>query len=316
MTPLVMVALLVTAAAASSDSGAALAGRALPVVPTVGYRGGMIAPGRDSRFVRSRVPVTFALLSLSSRKRLKKEPFETDPLAPGEIEVMRMSETRLLTVERIRFWSERMQQPRFFLVLVPKAPLHPDDALILNHGWFDRPEYLLTYLHLDETYNASLERGELRPAILILPDTRFESMRRLRNDLAPPYLKLIAEEIPTIVSRRYRIPLERDHWAIGGFSFGGYLSLDIARRYPKRFDSLSMVSGFFNPKWTFWPGGPPPRLFLACGTNDWLFSTMRSLHDGLAGIGITGEWRNSPGGHTWKYWSSVIQPMLMFHLGR
>jgi enterochelin esterase-like enzyme len=273
-----------------------------------------------------RVPVTFALLSMSSRKRLKAETFEKTPLAPGQIEVTRISETSLLAVDRIRFWSERMQQPRYFLVLAPKAPLRAEGAFILNHGWFDRPEYMLTYLQVEEAYDTLLERGEVRPAILAIPDVRFENMRRLRSDPDPPYLKLVAEEIPAIVSRRYGIPLDRDRWAIGGFSFGGYLSLDIGRRYPGRFASVSVISGFYDPKWTFWPTfegdrntvapGPVPRLFLACGTNDWLFATMRSLHNGLEEIGIPEEWTTSPGGHTWKYWSSVVKSMLMFHLGR
>jgi len=271
------------------------------------------------------VPVTFALLSMSSRKRLRPEAFERVPLASGQIEVTRLSETRLLAVDRIRFWSERMQQPRYFLVLGPKAPLLAEEAFILNHGWFDRPEYMLTDLQVGEAYDALLERGEVRPAILVIPDVRFENMRRLRSDPDPPYLKLVAEEIPAIVSRRYGIPLDRNHWAIGGFSFGGYLSLDIGRRYPGQFASVSVVSGFFDPKWTFGPTsegdrdtaapGPVPRLFLACGTNDWLFATMRSLHDGLEEIGIPTEWSTAPGGHSWRYWSSVVRSMLLFHLG-
>ena len=329
---------LVAAAVAFASSGAGFSSLdAAPVGTTLAaYRTGVIVPAQRGTWVsRLRVPVTFALLSMSSRNRLKMEAFEKAPLAPGQIEVMRLSETRLLVVDRIRFWSERMKQPRYFLVLAPKAPLRAEDAFILNHGWFDRPEYMLQYLHVADEYDAVLERGEVRPVIVVIPDVRFESMRRLRSDPDPPYLKLVAEEIPAIVSRRYGIALEQDHWAIGGFSFGGYISLDIGRRYPARFASVSVVSGFFDPKWTFWPAsstqtgkvdadgsdrntvapGTCPRLFLACGTNDWLFATMRSLHHGLEAIGISAEWSNAPGGHTWKYWSSVVRSMLLFHLG-
>jgi enterochelin esterase-like enzyme len=194
---------------------------------------------------------------------------------------------------------------------------------------------MLQYLHVADEYEALLERGEVGPAIVVIPDVRFESIRRLRSDPDPPYLKLVAEEIPALVSRRFGVPLDQDSWAIGGFSFGGYMSLDICRRRPGQFASVSVVSGFFDPKWAFWPASPAqagnleagegdqktvapgavPRLFLACGTNDWLFATMRSLHDGLAGIGIPAEWRTAPGGHTWKYWSSVVRSMLLFHLG-
>jgi len=324
-----MATLVVNAAAALANFGAGSSRLdAAPVAPNpTAYRMGVIVPAARGTWIsRLRVPITFALLSISSRKRLSMEAFEKAPLAPRQLEVTRLSETRLLVVDRIRFWSDRMKQPRYFLVLVPKAPLRAEAAFILNHGWFDRPEYMLEYLHVADEYDAVLERGEVRPAIIAIPDVRFESMRRLRSDPDPPYLKLVAEEISALVSRRYGIPLDQDHWAIGGFSFGGYMSLDIGRRYPGRFASVSVVSGFFDPKWTFGPTsegdretaapGPVPRLFLACGTNDWLFTTMRSLHDGLGEIGIPAEWTTSPGGHSWKYWSSVVNSMLLFHLGR
>jgi enterochelin esterase-like enzyme len=330
------ITLLATAAAAFPGRGddASRAAPALAAPAPVTYRSGIIAPGRGTWLSRLRVPVTFALLSMSNRRRLKMEPFEKVKLLPGQIEVTHVSETSHLSVERLRFWSDRMQQPRFLLVLVPKGPLHATEAFILNHGWFDRPEYMLQYLNVDGVYDEALQRSEVRPAVLVIPDVRFESIYRLRSDPTPPYLELEAEEIPAIISKRYGIPLEREHWAIGGFSFGGYLSLDIGRRYPGRFASVSVVSGFFDPKWTFWPTsstrsfdtgesasgavvpGPVPRLLLACGTNDWLFATMRSLDSGLEGMGIPAEWITAPGGHTWKYWSGVVRSMLLFHLGR
>ena len=55
-------------------------------------------------------------------RRMHKEPFEKEPLAPGEIKVARLSERSNLTVERVRFWSNEMNEPRFFLALIPKKP--------------------------------------------------------------------------------------------------------------------------------------------------------------------------------------------------
>jgi len=60
--------------------------------------------------------------------------------------------------------------------------------------------------------------------------------------------------------------------------------------------------------------GPVPRLFLACGSDDRLFSTMRDLHAKLTEIGIPHVWSTASGGHTWKYWSSVLPLMFKFHL--
>jgi enterochelin esterase-like enzyme len=282
--------------------------------------------------------IPFAFLSLFGCS-WRKYPFEKVPLVRGQVEVARISETPNLTVERIRFWSEEMSEPRFFLALVPKTPASRAEAFILNHGWFDRPEYLLRYLKVDQVYDAMLARGELRPAVLVIPDVRFKNFYRVNSQRFPfpNYLTLVAEEVAGIVSQHYKIPFERDRWAIGGFSFGGYLSLDVGRRYPGRFASVSVISGLVDPQWSYWPAqappsdtldargrgrntvvapGPIPRLFLACGINDRRqFGVMQQLDQTLEGLGIPHTWSTGPGGHTWEYWSSVLQPMLKFHLG-
>ncbi len=266
-----------------------------------------------------------------------KEAFEKAPLNPGQIEVARLSERTNLVVERIRFWSKEMNEPRFFLALVPKTQTAPSEVFILNHGWWDRPEDLLKDLKVDQVYDQMLGRGEVRPAIVVMPDVRFSNFYREYSDRFPfpNYLTLVAEEVAGTVSSHYAIPFERRRWAIGGFSFGGYLSLDVGRRYPGRFSSVSVISGLVDKEWSFWPSqapppglldsqgrgkhtivapGPVPRLFLACGSSDRLFSTMLGLHEELTQLGIPHEWSTAPGGHTWKYWSSVLPLMLRFHL--
>jgi enterochelin esterase-like enzyme len=283
-----------------------------------------------------RGPVLLATLFLPACWQ-HKEAFEKAPLAPGQIEVVRLSERTNLTVERIRFWSKEMNEPRFFLALVPKSPVALSEVFILNHGWRDRPEDLLKHLKVDQVYDEMLGRHEVGPAIVVLPDVRFSSFYREYSDRFPfpNYLTLVAEEVAGTVSRHYGIPFERQRWAIGGFSFGGYLSLDVGRRYAGRFGSVSVISGLVDQQWSFWPSqapppgtldsqgrgkhtivapGPVPRLFLACGTDDRLFSGMRELHEKLTELGIPHEWSTGPGAHTWKYWSSVLPLMFRFHL--
>jgi enterochelin esterase-like enzyme len=285
---------------------------------------------------RLRVTALLATLFLPACGQ-HKEAFEKAPLAPGQIEVVRLSERTNLVVERVRFWSNGMNEPRFFLALVPKTPVAPSEVFILNHGWRDRPEDLLKHLKVDQVYDEMLGRHELRPAIVVLPDVRFESFYREYSDSIPyhNYLTLVAEEVAGTVSRHYAIPFERQRWAIGGFSFGGYLSLDVGRHYPGRFASVSVVSGLVDKQWSFWPSQPPPpgpldsqgrgmntivvpgpapRLFLACGSDDHLFSTMRDLHEELTSLGIAHTWSTAPGAHTWKYWSSVLPLIFKFHL--
>jgi len=306
---------------------------------------------------------------LTSCGRMHKEPFEKAPLARGEIQVVRLGEESHLFVERVRFWSDEMNEPRFFLALIPKAPtaaptagssqnkgksapvsrpeskggdakepFRPSEVFILNHGWTDRPEYLLDDLHVDKVYDEMLGQGRVRPAIIVMPDVRFPDFYREHSDRYPfpNYLTLVGEEVAGTASKQYGVPFERWRWSIGGFSFGGYLSLDIGRRFAGRFSSVSVVSGFYDDEWTFWPEQPPPpgrldtegrgkqsivipgpipRLFLACGTDDRLYRSMLSLHEKLTALGIPHRWWTGPGGHTWKTWSAVLPVMLEFTLG-
>lgn len=324
------------------------------------------------RWKWQRVDLALAAATLlSSCGRMHKEPFEKAPLARGQIEGVRLAEEPNLYVERVRFWSDEMNEPRFFLALIPKSPathaspdsgqdlgdksgpdrkkepaagaavesFHPSEIFILNHGWTDRPEYLLDDLHVDRVYNQMLGEGKLRPAIIVLPDVRFANFYREHSDRYPfpNYLTLVAEEVAGTASKRYGIPFERQRWSIGGFSFGGYLSLDVGRRYAGRFSGVSVVSGFADDDWTYWPAQPPPpgrldergrgkqsivipgpvpRLFLACGTDDRLYGSMLALHEKFTALKIPHQWWTGPGGHTWKTWSAVLPVMLEFTLGK
>ena len=322
------------------------------------------------RWYRAALALAAALFPVGCG-RMHKEPFEKAPLARGQIEVVRLAEESHLFVDRIRFWSDEMNEPRFFLALVPKVPpnysatgstpgsaeksgsgqsskasrpaaaepFRPSEVFILNHGWTDRPEYLLDDLHVDRVYNDMLGQGKVRPAIIVMPDVRFPDFYREHSDRYPfpNYLILVAEEVAGTASKHYGVPFEHQRWSIGGFSFGGYLSLDVGRRYAGRFARVSVVSGFADDEWSYWPTqapppgqldangrgkqsivipGPIPRLFLACGTDDRLYRSMLALHEKLTALQIPHQWWTGPGGHTWKTWSAVLPVMLEFTLGK
>lgn len=268
----------------------------------------------------------------------KREPWELVPLPPGDTEVTRLDTTPPILVDRVRFHSAETGEPRFFLALVPEGVPKVEDVLIFNHGWWDRPEDLLRELRIDEVYARLLAARKIRPAIIVLPDIRFSNYYRRNSELFPfnQSLELVASEVAGLVSTRYEVAPGRDRWSIGGFSFGGYVALDVARRYAGRFGSASIFSSFHDKDWTFWPAEPPPpgkldsrgrgkqtivapgpvpRLLLACGTDDRLYPNMVELHELLTAKGIAHEWVTGPGGHTWAYWFSVLEPMLLFHLG-
>lgn len=288
------------------------------------------------------VAVVIVLLTccflLTGCRSQKKEAWEIAPLKGDQIERVRLEDLPALCIERVRFYSREMRKPRFFLVLIPKTQAPVGRVLILNHGWSDRPESMLAALKLDQVYAALLSERKVHPALPVLPDVRFpDSYRRNSEDyLFPQYLILVAEEVSRTVSMQYQVPFSRDSWGIGGFSFGGYLSLDVGRRYAGRFGSVSAVSTFYDTEWPFWSEtappprkldsqrrskqtivepGPVPRLFLACGTIDRFYPTMVELHQKFQKLGLIHQWSVVPGGHTWSCWASVLDGILRFHLG-
>lgn len=240
----------------------------------------------------------------------KKEAWETAPLKDGQLEVVHLAESSGLKVDRIRFKTLELEEPRFCLVLMPKSDELPGRVLIVNHGWSDRPEYLLKYLHLDEVYAKLLREGSVKPAILVLPDIRFDPSERKNSSsiLFANYLPLVAEEVCRHVSQQYHVPFAQKNWGITGFSFGGYVALDVGRRYSGRFGSIGAVSSPHETDWLFWPPtvpaevkvdskgrgrqtivepGPIPRIFLACGAGDRYFQNMMQLHKKFQELGIS-----------------------------
>jgi len=281
--------------------------------------------------------ICLALIPVTACTRHRVASWERAPVRPGQVESVRVALGPEFQVDRVRFFSKELEKPRFFLVLTPVGDPPPEQVLILNHGWSDRPEDLMTSLGVDDAYATLLKEGEAARARLVLPDVRFSDSERREeaNDPFKKYLVFVGEEIPDILARTYGIPFEHTQWGIGGFSFGGYVALDVARRYPGRFGSASVISSFYDQDWTFWPSEPPPpgkldsrgrgrqsvvlpgpvpRLMLACGTSDRFITEMRSLHDHLTRLGIAHDWSTAPGDHAWAYWKSVLRAMLSFHL--
>lgn len=57
-------------------------------------------------------------------------------------------------------------------------------------------------------------------------------------------------------------------------------------------------------------GGPKPAFYMACGTEDDLFSTNTMFRDHLKNLGFDVTWEEGPGIHDWYFWDTYILRVL------
>jgi S-formylglutathione hydrolase FrmB len=142
--------------------------------------------------------------------------------------------------------------------------------------------------------------------------------------------RLIDEVIPAVEGPDRR---DAEHRAIGGFSMGGYGSMNLALRHPELFGSVASISGYFHvddPSGMF--GGRADliaanrpdqhveaarrvRIFLSAATDDAnavVRGEPQRFKKLLDAAGIPAVLEVRPGGHDWDYVRSVLPDAFDF----
>jgi putative tributyrin esterase len=153
----------------------------------------------------------------------------------------------------------------------------------------------------------------------------------------------VAEELPQLVSRFFRVSGRREDTFVAGLSMGGYGAFKLALRQPGRFAAAASLSGALDVAalarstraedpmlWRRVFGEPPvaggaddlfalltavdpailPRLHASCGTEDALITQNRRFVDACERAGIRVATSFGPGEHDWAYWDDRIQDVL------
>lgn len=58
-----------------------------------------------------------------------------------------------------------------------------------------------------------------------------------------------------------------------------------------------------------------PQIYMACGTEDFLFEPNRAFHQFLEDHGVPHKFLTSPGIHNWKFWNEYLEPGIRWMLG-
>lgn len=167
----------------------------------------------------------------------------------------------------------------------------------------------------------------------------------------PRYFTYIAQELPEICGRWFRMDTSRENTFIAGESMGGYGAVKVGLRCPDRFAGIAALSGVLDypglarrvmaGQWPdllpqelqalHGPQGVPapdedvirlvrqqaknpdrPRLLQLCGTSDFLYGDNQTFRRAAEEAGYGHTYREGPGDHEWPYWDKAIQHAFQF----
>jgi len=153
----------------------------------------------------------------------------------------------------------------------------------------------------------------------------------------------LSDELPDTVGSFFRVSQRREDTFVAGLSMGGYGAFKWALRRPERFAAAASLSGALDlarlaglprdddpglfPRvygdrpvsgtdddllWLLDQADPAtlPRLYLCCGTEDYLYRDSLTFRDACAARGVPLTVDFGPGEHDWGYWDDRIQDVL------
>jgi putative tributyrin esterase len=163
----------------------------------------------------------------------------------------------------------------------------------------------------------------------------------------PKYWTFISEEVPKVARALFPLSEKREDNFVAGLSMGGYGALKLALRKPKCFAAAASLSGVLDiagfvegPVLTSANLGDVfgeldkvrgsdndlfqlltslkesnagiPRLYQACGTEDFLYEGNVRFREHTKQLDIDLMYKEGPGGHEWRFWDTYIQEVLQW----
>jgi putative tributyrin esterase len=207
--------------------------------------------------------------------------------------------------------------------------------------------YLLHGMSDDHTVwqrRTSIERyADDKHIAVVMPTTHLGWYTDMKYGLK--YYTFIAKELPSICRDLFpKMSPRREDTYAAGLSMGGYGALKLGLLDPETFSAVASLSGAVNMAANkdenrgndlFYnvfgsaeeflgsdndlftaagrlaeSGRPLPKIYLWCGTEDFLYSQNSTMHDRLISLGYDLTYEESQGDHQWKYWDEKIKTVL------
>ena len=99
--------------------------------------------------------------------------------------------------------------------------------------------------NMQRTVDALVEKGDMPPAIVVMPDAGTSWFVDLREKMETAFM----EDLVPHVEKSYRTLTTRDGRLVAGLSMGGYGALRFALKYPEKFQAAALLSpAIYNPE--------------------------------------------------------------------
>jgi len=162
------------------------------------------------------------------------------------------------------------------------------------------------------------------------------------------YFTFITNELVTLTRNLFHLSHRREDTFVGGLSMGGYGAYKMALTKPEQYGGAAALSGALDVGMlSAMPEAQPlrklilgdvtdargtehdlmhlasdlaksgrvkPRLYQACGTEDFLYGANTSFRIAIAEKGFDHRYEEGPGEHSWSFWDMYIQKALAFLL--
>ncbi|MBO4491705.1 MAG: esterase family protein [Lentisphaeria bacterium] len=161
------------------------------------------------------------------------------------------------------------------------------------------------------------------------------------------YWEYVSRELPEFIGSTFRVSQKPEDTYAAGLSMGGFGAMKLALNCPERFaaaggfssaigpcelaahiperkkefdsifGSLDNVPGSINDLFAVAEKAVQekkvlPRLYLECGTEDFLWNENVRFKEHLEKLKIPFTWKERPGTHGWDFWDVCIQNFLRF----
>jgi len=233
-------------------------------------------------------------------------------------------------------------------VILPQRPLAKEKADLDNESGETYPVlYLLHGMSDDHTIwqrRTSIERYATEYNIaVVMPEGHISWYSDMYH--GHKYLTFLTYELPAIVHDMFpRVSTKREDTFIGGNSMGGHGALKLALHRPDLYSAVISLSGALDMRQglgdrrpaEFWEnifgpldkfegsandlislaekaaasGKELPRVFIWCGTEDFLYNHNTVMRDKLTELKYDLTYSECSGNHGWLYWDIHIQDGL------